>query len=213
MSCGIYKITNEINGKCYIGSSKHIEKRWKEHIRELNKNKHANIFLQSDWNKYGKNLFKFEILEITGEEERYEIEQSYLDSVKPFYHTNNGYNINEYSTMKNPSNLRIFKNKFYKLNPFYKSTKSKIKQMLKQDEYMDYEIDKIDTQNKYEWYDIEGAYCVAKPHNSKARIIDEDYINTHTREEILDYCYALDTYDEIAKMMVEYGGDCIDDWY
>src|SRR5574344_371846 len=28
---GIYKITNKINGKCYIGQSNDIERRWREH--------------------------------------------------------------------------------------------------------------------------------------------------------------------------------------
>ena len=27
----VYKITNKINNKCYIGSSIRVEKRWKEH--------------------------------------------------------------------------------------------------------------------------------------------------------------------------------------
>lgn len=31
MTCGVYKIINKINGKCYIGASKDIEKRWKTH--------------------------------------------------------------------------------------------------------------------------------------------------------------------------------------
>ena len=30
--CGIYKITNKINGKCYIGQSVDIKRRWREHI-------------------------------------------------------------------------------------------------------------------------------------------------------------------------------------
>ena len=33
---GIYKITNLINGKCYIGKSEDIEFRKKVHFRELN---------------------------------------------------------------------------------------------------------------------------------------------------------------------------------
>lgn len=32
MSCGIYRITNKINGHMYIGLSKNIEKRIKDHF-------------------------------------------------------------------------------------------------------------------------------------------------------------------------------------
>ena len=31
--CGIYKITNQINGKCYIGQSVNIKRRWQEHYK------------------------------------------------------------------------------------------------------------------------------------------------------------------------------------
>jgi predicted GIY-YIG superfamily endonuclease len=34
---GIYKILNKIDGKFYLGSSKDIEHRWIDHIRELQK--------------------------------------------------------------------------------------------------------------------------------------------------------------------------------
>ena len=34
MSCGIYKITNKINNKSYIGCSKNIEHRWIAHKSE-----------------------------------------------------------------------------------------------------------------------------------------------------------------------------------
>lgn len=60
---GIYKIENKINGKVYIGKSKDIEKRWKEHRCELNKNYHHNKHLQSAWNKYGENNFSFAVIE------------------------------------------------------------------------------------------------------------------------------------------------------
>ena len=36
MSCGIYKITNKINQKIYIGKSIRIERRWSEHKAEIN---------------------------------------------------------------------------------------------------------------------------------------------------------------------------------
>ena len=37
--CGIYKITNSINNKCYIGKSINIYYRIKSHITDLNRNK------------------------------------------------------------------------------------------------------------------------------------------------------------------------------
>ena len=106
--CGVYKITNLANNKIYIGSSKTILRRWRNHIRELNDNKHKNLFLQEDWNKYGKENFVFEILEECFESNRYEIEQKYLDELFPFYRSGNGYNISEKSTQRNECNVRLF---------------------------------------------------------------------------------------------------------
>ena len=38
MNCYIYKITNSINGKSYIGQTQNtIEERWKEHIKDSKK--------------------------------------------------------------------------------------------------------------------------------------------------------------------------------
>jgi len=60
---GIYKITCRNNNKFYIGSSINIDKRLKEHINLLRKNKHKNKYLQKSWNKYGEANFKYEIIE------------------------------------------------------------------------------------------------------------------------------------------------------
>lgn len=67
---GIYKITNKINNKIYIGSSKNIFNRWLQHLDLLLKNEHHNYNLQNDFNIQGKNVndFNFEILEITDED-------------------------------------------------------------------------------------------------------------------------------------------------
>lgn len=52
--CGVYSITNKINGKKYIGSSKDIYKRWLQHTCLLNKGTHENVYLQKSWDKYGE---------------------------------------------------------------------------------------------------------------------------------------------------------------
>ena len=61
---GIYKITNLVNKKTYIGSAKSILNRFSVHKRTLRRNKHFNKHLQSSYNKYGIDNFSFEILEI-----------------------------------------------------------------------------------------------------------------------------------------------------
>jgi len=63
---GIYGIFNLKNGKVYIGSTcrnKGFNKRWKEHKNDLRINKHHNPHLQKSYNKYGKDNFKFVIIE------------------------------------------------------------------------------------------------------------------------------------------------------
>lgn len=79
---GIYKITNKINGRYYIGSSINIKNRWNEHKRTLKQNKHDNDFLQKSWNKHGEESFLFEIIEyVLDLNKLLEREQSYLDLI------------------------------------------------------------------------------------------------------------------------------------
>ena len=65
MKSGIYKITNTVNGKFYVGSSKNIKWRWYCHRHYLENNKHDNPKLQHSWNKHGKSNFTFEVIEET----------------------------------------------------------------------------------------------------------------------------------------------------
>lgn len=62
-NCGIYKIVNIIDNKIYIGSSHRLKERKYEHFLNLSKNKHRNTYLQNSFNKYGKENFKWEVLE------------------------------------------------------------------------------------------------------------------------------------------------------
>lgn len=57
---GIYKITNKINGKIYVGQSIDIYKRWLSHERSTNT---SNSILHRAFRKYGIDNFLFEIIE------------------------------------------------------------------------------------------------------------------------------------------------------
>ena len=60
---GIYKITNNKNGKIYIGESENIPRRWIEHITALTYGEHSNTKLQNDFKEYGLKAFNFDIVE------------------------------------------------------------------------------------------------------------------------------------------------------
>lgn len=61
---GIYCIRNLVNNKVYIGKSKNIYIRIKQHVTQLNtKSKDENRHLINSWHKYGQNKFEYFILE------------------------------------------------------------------------------------------------------------------------------------------------------
>lgn len=85
----IYKITNKINGKVYIGQSKNPYRRFKDHL--YGKNNGSNSAIHNAIKRYGIDAFTFEILEHDVENyndrERYWIQ--YYNSTDREY----GYNI------------------------------------------------------------------------------------------------------------------------
>lgn len=88
----IYKITNKITNKCYIGETKKTnpELRWNEHKSKIEKGIGCPA-LQDAVKKYGIENFKFEILIICFDEDRYKFEKEYIkkyNSIAP-----NGYNL------------------------------------------------------------------------------------------------------------------------
>lgn len=92
--CGIYKITNQINGKCYIGQSINIKQRWRAHKTKAfsPSNSQYECPLYRAIRKYGLENFSFEVLEECPAEELNQKEQQNVS----FFQSNNpsfGYNL------------------------------------------------------------------------------------------------------------------------
>lgn len=86
---GIYLITNKINGKQYVGQSGNINRRFLEHSY---KGKESRIPLDVAIKKYGKDNFKFEILEECPLEELNDRESFWIKKLKT---DKFGYNCNQ----------------------------------------------------------------------------------------------------------------------
>lgn len=89
----IYRITNMINNKYYIGSAESFARREWQHRNDLKRNAHKNPHLQASWNKYGGDAFVFEVLEEIPEgESQLAWENKYLSLYAANYDC---YNINQ----------------------------------------------------------------------------------------------------------------------
>ena len=87
----IYKITNDVNEKVYIGKTLHsVEKRWKEHINDSKRERTENRPLYRAMNKYGVEHFHIETIEECVEEIAEEREVFWIKEYNSF--GKNGYN-------------------------------------------------------------------------------------------------------------------------
>lgn len=91
---GIYKITNKINGKCYIGQSVNIKERWRKHrtVAKRNSGKDCHKPLYCAIRKYGVENFSFEILEECSKEELND-KEIYWIAYYNSCNSDNGYNL------------------------------------------------------------------------------------------------------------------------
>lgn len=88
----IYKITNLINNKVYIGRATNFLKRKNSHLCYLRKGNHSNSHLQASWDKYGEENFVFEVLEVCEKEDLGNKEYEWVTLLKSTQ-TEFGYNI------------------------------------------------------------------------------------------------------------------------
>ena len=75
----IYRITNMANDHFYIGSAESFARREWQHRYALKRNEHKNPRLQAAWNKYGPDMFVFEVIEEVSEgRSAFDVENTYL---------------------------------------------------------------------------------------------------------------------------------------
>ena len=88
--CGIYQISNCVTGDCYIGLSKNIYNRWRQHT-----SKYYDSILTRAFNKYGLDHivtkpgifgnFEFTVIEECEEDRLAELESYWIKELKPAY--------------------------------------------------------------------------------------------------------------------------------
>ena len=88
---GIYCIEHIECGKKYIGKSVDVKRRLREHSSRLDNNRDTK-YLQNAWNKYGRDAFKFYIIELCPTNKLLDLEIFYIKTLKSHY-TLNGFNI------------------------------------------------------------------------------------------------------------------------
>lgn len=115
--CGIYSITNMITGQRYIGQSKDIEQRFKEHRY------HKKSTIDNQMSSIGSDNFEFELLEECLPDELNEKEKKWIcifESINPM----NGYNIihgGQDNIGLSNSNVKLTPEDVYNIREAYKN--------------------------------------------------------------------------------------------
>ena len=129
--CAVYKITNTITGDFYIGSSKDVKQRWRNHKKPSAWKKFPNNPMYLDMQKYGIDKFEFEILTEVEADSLKELEQQFIEMLNPTY---NNYNANGWD-----------------IERYKETSKEYQKEYRKTDKYKEYhkQYEKTDKRKKY----------------------------------------------------------------
>jgi group I intron endonuclease len=165
MGCGIYKIENLVDKKIYIGSSVNLESRKYKHFWMLERDKHDNNHLQNSYNKFGKESFNFETLELCNYLELVEKENYYIELHKS--------NVNEYGY-----NLALVND--FRRNTYNEEVKIKLSKynLSKNGNFNKFSLTNIETNTEYFFdtlvdganYLIENGFAKGKPRNVRMSI-------------------------------------------
>lgn len=105
----IYKITNDINSKIYIGQTiQTLNKRFNGHSCYSKTDRSANMYIKRAIHKYGKEHFHIELIEICPVENLNEREQFWIAKYDSY---NNGYNLTKGGQDSNYFNLHRLEDK------------------------------------------------------------------------------------------------------
>lgn len=123
MLYSIYKITNRVNGKCYIGFTQDVARRFKQHISNSKKDAPDSQIARA-LKKYGTDNFSFEVVYQTKDREHalLEVEPKLIEEYNSF---TNGYNANEGGHNTNTEEMRLANSERMKIdNPSFKKLNS-----------------------------------------------------------------------------------------
>ena len=81
----VYKIVNTVTGDFYIGSSVDVKKRWAAHKNPSRWKQCPNSLLYQDMQEYGVDKFRFQILAPVMPEYLKQVEQEFIEMLKPTY--------------------------------------------------------------------------------------------------------------------------------
>lgn len=169
LKSGIYKITNVVNFKFYIGSSMNINVRRMAHFNTLKRNVHKNIYLQRAYNKHGKENFIFEQIATCPKEYLIKLEQWFIDNLKP-----------DYNLLKTAGNAKGYKH----------SDANKLKlSIIKKKNY--------NSENQIRLY--EGFKLYIKNKQSKYKIVANLISNNLTKKQICSQLNMTDSQFRLLK--------------
>lgn len=130
---GVYAVHNTLNNKRYIGQSHDLHFRKIHHKSDLKHGRSINRNLQEEYDLYGAECFKFEVLEYCDESCLDEKERYYID----YYNTRNpefGYNF-YHGGIKHGAGYTHTKEELFKLREHGKRYGKRIKQIFPDGSY------------------------------------------------------------------------------
>ena len=181
---GIYKVTNKINGKVYIGQSVDIGRRWRQHMTAKD-----DTYFHKAIQKYGVENFEWEVIEQCKKKdldarEIYWIE--YYDSFNKGYNCTKGGDVGPVMYGEANSNWKggISSDPEYQ-KQYNEANKEKIKEKKKEHDKQYYEANKDKIKEKWkEYYEAnkEKKKEYREAHKEKAKQYMKEYYEAHKEE-------------------------------